>query len=100
MNQLFHPPISSIGLLLLGSLSVATHAASIQGNVFLDENNNGQRDAGEPVRINAIVRIVDETLERTGQGVILAPQLTPTAIIGLLVITQVLLEFGSTFQKA
>lgn len=68
MNQLFHPPISSIGLLLLGSLSVATHAASIQGNVFLDENNNGQRDAGEPVRINAIVRIVDETLERTGQG--------------------------------
>lgn len=56
-----------IGLLLLSGLSVA-HATTIQGSVFLDENNNSVWDTGELVRPNAIVYIVDEALEKAGQG--------------------------------
>jgi hypothetical protein len=68
MNNSFRMPMTFIGLLLLSGLSMATHAATIQGQVFLDKNNNSQRDTGEPIQINTIVRIVDETLERNGQG--------------------------------
>jgi hypothetical protein len=63
----FINPISLIGLLLLSCLSVA-HATTIQGSVFLDENNNTVWDTGELVRPNAIVYIVDEALEKAGQG--------------------------------
>ena len=63
----FINPISLIGLLLLSCLSVA-HATTIQGSVFLDENNNGVWDTGELVRPNAIVYIVDEALYNAAQG--------------------------------
>jgi hypothetical protein len=57
-----------LALLLSGLPLSASMAGTIQGQVFLDDNNNGVWDTGEPVRINAIVYIVDEALERAGQG--------------------------------
>jgi hypothetical protein len=60
--------IIGLALLLSGLPLSASMAGTLQGKVFLDENNNAVWDTGEPVRINAIVYIVDEALERAGQG--------------------------------
>ena len=65
----FTKPISFIVLLLLSCLAATVYAeASIQGSVFLDNNDNGVWDTGEPIRVGAVIHLVDEALENAGQG--------------------------------
>lgn len=55
--------------LLAGTAFPATGwAATIQGYVFEDLNQNGIKDAGEPVRANSVVYINNNTLLDAGKG--------------------------------
>jgi uncharacterized repeat protein (TIGR01451 family) len=55
--------------LLTGTAFPATGwAATIQGYVFEDLNQNGLKDAGEPVRTNSVVYINNNTLLDAGKG--------------------------------
>jgi len=49
-------------------LPLISAAATIQGTTFMDNNNNGVLDAGEPPRANTTIFIRDETLADAGQG--------------------------------
>jgi uncharacterized repeat protein (TIGR02543 family) len=55
-------------LSVIGLIPLITQAATIQGTVFMDNNNNGVQDAGEPPLTDTNIFIRDNGLANAGQG--------------------------------
>jgi hypothetical protein len=55
-------------LALFAAWMPSVDAVDFQGCIFLDQNNNGVQDAGEPLQANAVVYLMAKKLMASGLG--------------------------------